>query len=359
MSMVNDTELVVRMLHAMDGEKVLQAILTEELFRRTYCAGHLSRHASFGWIVTSKRDRTEWYLVLAEGESIPASAVALVQRLPDSHTAYAVEVIDSGCAKPGLSVRVWSLQRCGDGLDQVEERDLSMMFAQQANPHVRSLGTGSMPDQAWLGEYVACLPRETLRVTFARRCIMNYVLQYPKDIDVIELRDGQLTFIEFKRKDPARRYYSPPVKLLVKEYGRLFETMRVPAGAGHEQVRRTIEEAGCVAREAMCYGLDYRSHVSSVLLCHRLRIGYRYVVWNHPAVPIGQLLDRHLRPVGGINLESSEVVLGSFAGFNFNVGKKRGDIHVRHGRANAPPRFQLMIPKSSFMVVSPAAAIGA
>jgi hypothetical protein len=196
------------------------------------------------------------------------------------------------------------------------------------------------------------------------RCLMNFGGLYLTDIDAVgRTAEGQLEFIEFKRKDAARGrdaykaipapsaesaswVYLEQAAQLRKRFNPLPRELK---GAGKDESSKKIRQAkadlnrhlaqsGCwqKAAECDCFGLD-ESHARTVQLAAIADMGYRYIIWNSSESDPNKLFTGELLPSEAQDLVFMLVKPRHFDRITKTVGPDSGTY-------TSKIRFQLLIP---------------
>jgi len=213
-----------------------------------------------------------------------------------------------------------------------------------------------------IGPWLELLSTAELKKLLATRCLMNFSGNYFTDIDGIGINDsGTLTFVEFKRKDPACgfRYrllqknsqletYLEVAKNLNKKERKAWKAKQ----AGRRPLKSSqlgaelenTEKWETVMPNEGCFGLD-TSHVENVLICSDNGWIYRHVIWNHGPAKAGELFDPQLSPLSPPDLRCLDIESMHIDGISRTDGTKSGSY------TKGIPRYQLMIPVEDFMKV--------
>lgn len=345
------------LVEAMDGYKRLEGHITELAFQKAYCQKRLSDEASYGWMQSVHDDDFDydWYLCLDNLNNVPSSVGALFDKLngKGSHCFYIVSSPDYDSITSTLYFEVHIISQSGEGYELERVPDLEQKILRIINAKIQAMDlSGAMGE---LEDYLHFIHGNELIRLLVSRCLMNFALKIPRDIDAVDMDDaGDITFIEFKRKDAADSYYVRNGFLPITQYGKYFRSIneKIHDGAARGDVHRVlVDDFHAKHTLEECFGLDYYSHVKNVILCYFNNIKYLYVIWERsPKNNIASLVNKDLSLAGSTKGREVLVGLGSFSGFNYTVDEDRGSIHQRYSKSDKP-RYQMMIPIGRFSPV--------
>lgn len=350
-----------RMLHLFDINKRLESHLTEILFRRTYAKKYLSSEAVYGVIKFSRslsggRFETVWLAQVGPDWKIPDPIRAIVERRPrDAFYLYRGGVSDFSVGHISLEIR-----KVCHGAAIVKDDGMGAEIRKKINNKIdeinrRDSKAGCNINSGYnISHYIPAFSDEELSDLYLSRCMMNYGLSYPTDVDAIDVgAQGEFRIFEFKRKDPSGGYYKPSPFIKVVDYKRRWKDIsgKIKPFAGRGEVLEVLQDSiPCVPVVERCFGLDLYSHVGTVMDTVFYGGSYNYVIWNRSPCGIENLIDADLQPVGGFDLlECRALNLRNFCGFNFTEAIKSGSVHEKN--ISGRPRMQLMIKLSDFSKV--------
>lgn len=182
---------------------------------------------------------------------------------------------------------------------------------------------------------------ESIESILASRCLMNFGLDFPKDIDALMYskinKDYSLSIIEYKRKYPTsgpRRI--PPFineKYILSDYLEILN--KEISLAEYTSWKKDTQP---------CFGLD-RSHANNVYFCLNTNINYIYIIWNSNDRNLENLITKELL-IKRHTFDNSEIRFlqlqqNSFDGISRTDGKDSGSF-------TKETRFQLMIKMDDF-----------
>lgn len=216
-----DRKFLSDMLHRFDEGKRLESILTEEVFKRKYGLVNLSEEASYGWMKSAhdKGYGSDWYLCLSNGSRIPWSTKQLMRKYKNSEDRFFVihsSSIDDFSGE--VDFKVYGLELKGEKLEACEDADISSCLVNKINEKIRKLRGKSVNN--WIYPYLCRLSDHEIANIYIGRCLMDFALKFPKDIDAIDVKDNKVVFYEFKRKDSATSYYELKEPIYLPKFGR-------------------------------------------------------------------------------------------------------------------------------------------
>jgi len=356
LGMIN-REIISEMLHRMDAGKRLEAIVTELVFRRTYGYSELSPAATYGWMTTDsscaerrKKFGRDWYICAKSVNEIASCTSALINAFErkDYRFFLVTDIVIHNSAGT-VEFRVLKLENNEGGVQAYLDKAITADLMEKVNARVRRVH-GQAAISTWsILPYLQHVESDELLSLYTSRCLMDFGLDFPTDIDAVDVSSGKLIVYEFKRKDPSDSYYMPNSHVSLPSYGKYFENVKKSLlnnqgnSTRNDTHSELITNHNATFYEMQCYGLDYRSHVKNFITCNFNGVVYRYVIWNRSQDPIPEMVAPNLFPLGSFILMQADLKPASFAGFNFTEPRKSGDVQKKR-----ITRFQCMVPKSHF-----------
>ncbi|SDA75498.1 MULTISPECIES: hypothetical protein [unclassified Janthinobacterium] len=258
-----------------------------------------SRHKlgspEFGWLyikAASKDQTRHWFKVYKSRPVLSATAQKFIDSLPAEHRYFSIQIIDvrlPGQLEAGaLSVDIMEFSPGGR---IPEKTELARKYETEIVAAIRR-GLGPRGSRAFaLQEYAdwfGDMSVDELELLFVTRCLMNFGLPSPGDVDIIAVTEaGNPVVVEFKRKNPA--------------LGRLTH-LGGQTACPHDLVTDAFEIAECLlsarsSEEAQeifsrersarnlewsrksCFGLDL-VHYRTLQLCDECGVGFNYFIWD-------------------------------------------------------------------------------
>ncbi|MTD34124.1 hypothetical protein [Paludibacterium denitrificans] len=326
---------------------------------------------AFGWMKRFcwKKQCTEWFKI-ASNDSLAKKQPTLLfikeisKRQPQDKFYLVQYEVQSQLSMPNtppsVVFKVTSLLREGDSICRYTTKDSlqlsAELTAQTANELKHYVSTRSDNE---IGPWLELLSTTELKKLLSTRCLMNFSSKNFTDIDGIGINDsGTLTFVEFKRKDPAHglRYrllqnprletYLEIAKNLNKKERKAWKVKQagqIPLKDNQPGAElENTERWETVMPNEGCFGLD-TSHAENILLCSNNDWVYRYVIWNHMPATVGELFNHRLVPWSSQDLRYLDIESRHIDGISRADGKKSGSY------TKGVPRYQLMIKVEDFL----------
>lgn len=300
---------------ASEEKKRLYGLVTEAYFERALRLGMwqgVSGEFATGWSY-----RTDWsgcsrsWLKLSDGRSqlLNQAFVARILEVRPADRFFTVRATLSVPSSGGLPAIGWEAQGVdGAGsaktrLDQKEALKLGKSIGRNVKDALEA--RRSLEHAGEIAHWLRLLDEKTLERLLVTRCLMNFGDLYLTDIDAVaRAPSGQLEFVEFKRKSPARgqdawklvpapadesaaRVFLEHTAQLDKRFNPP-DLRRLGRDERHRALNDALERLGQhlqassrwqQADEYPGFGLD-ESHVRNVQLAARADMTYRYIIWN-------------------------------------------------------------------------------
>ncbi|NTW80048.1 MAG: hypothetical protein HGB32_07865 [Geobacteraceae bacterium] len=348
-----------------DSVQRLQGLVSELSFEKFFSQKVFSEKISYGWfskVRNSTNDQRDWYKVAVTSYNLSDAEKKLVDKLSrNGHRFFIIHPTISIGSPPGIKLELTQYMHGRYGAwPKVKNNELVRRTESLEKKIVKKLKEFSGKISKKEGkDWLITLAISDLEILFATRCLLDFGIEYATDVDGIyyDSAEEKLNFIEFKRKDPAHRYFSllntstiSQYRVKSKEYSEiLIDRIRLASGDEIERLRSQQEQEinnklndSTVWNKTVdeCFGLDL-SHITNVELCEKNSIKYNYVIWNHSRGKLNTLFDMKFKPKDNPEVLLKVVAVEDLRGMHFTIGKKSGSF-------TDDPRFQMMIPKDLF-----------
>jgi len=298
--MYEKVELIQGILDLERGTKkrvpglLFEICFMSRLFSQFDSRHHLHSHES-GWLYVqsgSGDGARHWFKVCTGQAVISRTARIFIGQLPHGHRYFSIQIthlqlpgqFDGG----GLTIKVTEFFPADGTFRETKEAlqyQTDIVAAVGRNLKARGRRAVGLPEYV---DWFAGLSVDELELLFVNRCLMNFGLNRPGDIDALALDEHmQPVLIEFKRKNPAkgRRTFGGHRVVGAQDLvGAAFEIAGCLVVAKSADEGTEIYERECKARHLDwrrrdCFGLDL-IHYRTLQLCYECGVRYHYFIWD-------------------------------------------------------------------------------